>query len=193
MSRLLLQCLRHIHNAGDTQLHSRVYRGKHLLSNSLNTLSGCYRERLNKLCKLHQNTDLIRGCVNANPCTSLQIRRLSSSCVYRKDEKTSFHDKGTSSLGQIQGKLLIKYTCKVCSTKMQHTFSKHSYQKGVVIVTCSGCNNHHLLADNLGWFQDVGKRNIEEILAEKGEKVRRLSADGSSIEVNSSELENGDR
>lgn len=50
---------------------------------------------------------------------------------------------------------------------------------GVVIVRCDGCENLHLIADNLKWFGD--ERNIEEILREKGEEVRHL--DINSVDV----------
>ncbi|XP_014606927.1 PREDICTED: uncharacterized protein C24H6.02c-like [Polistes canadensis] len=52
---------------------------------------------------------------------------------------------------------------------------KLAYQKGVVIIRCDGCKNNHLIADNLGWFDDSKKgMNIEKILAQKGETVCKI-------------------
>ncbi|XP_064649281.1 uncharacterized protein LOC135501224 [Lineus longissimus] len=96
-----------------------------------------------------------------------------------------------AALGQMQGqKMMMIFTCKVCNERSHKLFSKTSYQKGVVIVKCPGCQNNHLVADNLGWFKDINKKNIEEILADKGEVVRRLglmSEDG-DLELNLEEM-----
>ena len=45
---------------------------------------------------------------------------------------------------------------------------------GIVCVRCA-CDHQHLIADNLGWFGDAV--NIEQMLAERGEEVKRILVD----------------
>jgi len=58
----------------------------------------------------------------------------------------------------VSGRYCIIYTCKVCQTRSSKTFSKTAYNKGVVLVRCPGCDNLHLIADNLGWFKHIQHR-----------------------------------
>ena len=61
--------------------------------------------------------------------------------------------------------------CTVCDTRSAKKFSEHSYRHGVVVVKCPGCQNHHLIADNLGFFEEEGNWNIETLLRERGDDV----------------------
>eukprot|EP00891_Asterochloris_glomerata_P002389 jgi/Astpho2/2389/gw1.00044.161.1_t len=42
-------------------------------------------------------------------------------------------------------------------------FSRESYERGIVLVTCPQCQARHLLADRLGWFGEPG--SVDDFLA----------------------------
>lgn len=86
-------------------------------------------------------------------------------------------------------KLIIMYTCKVCETRSARKISKHSYQRGVVVVKCACCNNMHLICDHIGVFEDKGW-TIDQFLSKHRSQVATTSSgrnqrDSSSHSVDS--------
>lgn len=69
-----------------------------------------------------------------------------------------------------QRNMVMVFTCTKCDTRAAKAFSRHSYERGIVIVRCPGCDSNHLVADNLGWFGDKSF-NIEQLTG-----VRNLGA-----------------
>ncbi|KAK9124218.1 hypothetical protein Sjap_013820 [Stephania japonica] len=75
--------------------------------------------------------------------------------------------------------LALVFTCRVCETRSVRTVCRESYEKGVVVVRCGGCNSSHLIADHLGLFGAPG--SVEDFLAARGEEVKRGSVDTLSL------------
>jgi protein import protein ZIM17 len=71
-------------------------------------------------------------------------------------------------------KLAIVFTCTVCDTRSAKQFTEQAYQNGVVLVRCPGCENLHLIADRLGYFQQEDW-DLESLVQQKGAKVRTVT------------------
>ena len=134
----------------------------------LRTSAVCGRgSSTNHLSCFHQNslTNRSKGLSYASTLTRLDqhssLRQQNLPCNAYSTHSSGEKSEDRNELGKVTAKLAIVYTCKVCNTRSTKTFSKVSYEKGVVIVRCPGCSNNHLIADNLGWFNDVNKRYFE--------------------------------
>eukprot|EP00250_Pteridium_aquilinum_P003458 c13773_g1_i1 orf=418-1044(-) len=77
--------------------------------------------------------------------------------------------------------LAMIFTCTVCETRSAKTMSRQTYEKGVVIVRCGGCQNLHLIADRLGWFGEPG--SVEDFLKHKGVEIRKGSEESYEFSV----------
>ena len=87
-------------------------------------------------------------------------------------------------------KMVLGFTCSYADSPIaadaperthQRVISKKSYETGVVLVRCDCCEKLHLIADNLGWFDD-DTVNVETIMAERGEEVQRGVTEDGTVE-----------
>jgi len=71
-------------------------------------------------------------------------------------------------------KFQLQYTCKICDTRNSIKVTRIAYRKGIVIARCKGCDNKHLIADNLNWLSgfdyDNGETNIEQYMQNRNEE-----------------------
>ena len=87
-------------------------------------------------------------------------------------------------------KFELQYTCNICDTRNCHKVSRVAYRQGVVITRCKGCDNQHLIADNLGWTDYKGGfegevNDIEQFFEENGreDNVNRVSPEVFDLEM----------
>ena len=139
------------------------------------------------------------SCDNSDSLTADDAKLFKAALEANADESSMISDQsnvaqqkakkiGEKGVGIKSGELMLAFTCCKCNTRSVKRFSKKSYSHGIVIVQCPGCNGHHLIADNLGWFsttptspRDSAKlemNNIEHWLKDSpNEEVKRLSAE----------------
>jgi len=85
-------------------------------------------------------------------------------------EAASSVGSATEEIVRVTARKYIEFSCTVCNVRVAKTFSKQTYEKGVVIIRCDGCSNLHLIADNLD-FTGFSERNIQEIAAARGDTI----------------------
>ena len=143
-----------------------------LCSNPLRSVSTLSNKTNQSPVKLISSDD-IHHRTRCNCCRPFSSDSGSSSNSSNNNNSNSPQEQGEYNIPGAQAggkKLAIVYTCKVCETRSIKQFSEHSYKKGVVLIRCPGCQNNHLIADNLGVFEDGF--NIEQAMAKLGEEVR---------------------
>ncbi|KAK9690704.1 hypothetical protein RND81_09G148400 [Saponaria officinalis] len=52
-------------------------------------------------------------------------------------------------------RMLIAFTCNICSQRTTRAINPHAYTDGTVFVQCCGCNAYHKLVDNLNLFDGM--------------------------------------
>ena len=150
-------------NFNNQRIHNRFYNNK--LSKYSAKISS-YRfstknENNEENLQIENNTQS-----NTNPTNIVDNERIQINLNDIKGTRTSD-----------SGYLVLSFTCKKCETKNTKKFSKKSYTEGIVLIQCDCCKVLHLIADNLGWFEDESV-NIEDLMKRKGEEIKKITCDG---------------
>lgn len=111
--------------------------------------------------------------------------------VTSNNDTVSLEIPGTRA-GKTGRQLAIVFTCAVCEMRSAKQFTENAYLHGVVLVRCPGCQNLHLIADRLGWFDDTESHQFDLTVLEQmtGQKVHRIgdNKDGGVSQVSLQDL-----
>ncbi|GFR12483.1 DNL-type zinc finger protein [Trichonephila clavata] len=131
----------------------------------------------NKRCFVIRCNNYLKPIIFQNKFCNIENQysfNISRQCSNEAYEHHSGSSVTSGAVGKIKPKLFLAFTCKICKARIEKHISKAAYTKGVVIVTCDGCKENHLIADNLGWFPNLqAMRNIEDFMQAQGETVKR--------------------
>jgi len=114
--------------------------------------------------------------VHTTPTLKRYLRFGSESSTHHARFSDLINPEGADTKGfPSEGIMYGVFTCGRCNTRNVRKWSRTSYEKGVVIAKCGGCEGQHLIADNYGWCGD--EKNIEELLQKRGQLFKKLQTD----------------
>lgn len=119
----------------------------------------------------------------ADPVPSTEIRREAPQEPPAANELDSGLEGGQTDIPGTRAKqggrqLAIIFTCTVCETRSAKQFTAHAYYNGVVLVRCPGCQNLHLIADRLGWFEDTEDHTFDIETYMRGQLMKHNRSSG---------------
>eukprot|EP00546_Thalassionema_frauenfeldii_P016522 CAMPEP_0178901012 /NCGR_PEP_ID=MMETSP0786-20121207/3781_1 /TAXON_ID=186022 /ORGANISM="Thalassionema frauenfeldii, Strain CCMP 1798" /LENGTH=294 /DNA_ID=CAMNT_0020572057 /DNA_START=178 /DNA_END=1062 /DNA_ORIENTATION=+ len=106
-----------------------------------------------------------------------------------EDEQKDLSSADESAVDTTGGKKTFRmvYTCNRCGTRNMLEIKRKTWEEGVVISTCQGCNVKHLLADNKG-LMNIGKNY--NVVDDKKDAVTSVNLDSSMDDATKDNLLN---
>jgi mitochondrial protein import protein ZIM17 len=64
---------------------------------------------------------------------------------------------------------------------------QRAYNEGLVIVRCYGCDNHHLIADRLNWFEE-GNVDVHDLITKYGTAENSTDVSNVSVQLSKEDI-----